>query len=86
MNLLSILDINYSLGDCILLKLDVDTIFLQNYGCIFLCRKQAEKSLTYYEHLHQKYGKRVQINPKPCGQFCCCEMRGCERVRDCVHF
>ncbi|KAJ7396820.1 CSC1-like protein 1 [Pitangus sulphuratus] len=46
---------------------------------LFKKRKQAEKSLTYYEHLHQKYGKRVQINPKPCGQFCCCEMRGCER-------
>ncbi|NXY45386.1 CSCL1 protein, partial [Ceuthmochares aereus] len=46
---------------------------------LFKKRKQAEKSLTYYEHLHQKYGKLVQINPKPCGQFCCCEMRGCER-------
>lgn len=46
---------------------------------LFKKRKQAEKSLIYYEHLHQKYGKRVQINPKPCGQFCCCEMRGCER-------
>uniref|UniRef100_A0A8C0AZM5 Transmembrane protein 63A n=1 Tax=Buteo japonicus TaxID=224669 RepID=A0A8C0AZM5_9AVES len=46
---------------------------------LFKKRKQAEKSLTYYEHLHQKYGKRVQINPKPCGQFCCCEVRGCER-------
>ncbi|NXW05388.1 CSCL1 protein, partial [Fregetta grallaria] len=46
---------------------------------LFKKRKQAEKSLTYYEHLHQKYGKRVQINPKPCGQFCCCEMKGCER-------
>uniref|UniRef100_A0A8C5X7A8 Transmembrane protein 63A n=1 Tax=Malurus cyaneus samueli TaxID=2593467 RepID=A0A8C5X7A8_9PASS len=46
---------------------------------LFKKRKQAEKSLIYYEHLHQKYGKRVQINPKPCGQFCCCEIRGCER-------
>ncbi|XP_047913478.2 CSC1-like protein 1 [Anser cygnoides] len=46
---------------------------------LFKKRKQAEKSLTYYKHLHQKHGKRVQINPKPCGQFCCCEMRGCER-------
>ncbi|NXQ50598.1 CSCL1 protein, partial [Catharus fuscescens] len=46
---------------------------------LFKKRKQAEKSLIYYEHLHQKYDKRVQINPKPCGQFCCCEMRGCER-------
>ncbi|RLW06967.1 hypothetical protein DV515_00004108, partial [Chloebia gouldiae] len=45
---------------------------------LFKKRKQAEKSLIYYEHLHQKYGKRVQINPKPCGQFCCCETRGCE--------
>uniref|UniRef100_A0A8C3CD10 Transmembrane protein 63A n=1 Tax=Cairina moschata TaxID=8855 RepID=A0A8C3CD10_CAIMO len=46
---------------------------------LFKKRKQAEKSLTYYKHLHQKHGKRVQINPKLCGQFCCCEMRGCER-------
>ncbi|KAI6072111.1 CSC1-like protein 1 isoform X2 [Aix galericulata] len=51
---------------------------------LFKKRKQAEKSLTYYKHLHQKHGKRVQINPKPCGQFCCCEMRGCERAGMCL--
>ncbi|KAK2545016.1 CSC1-like protein 1 [Columba livia] len=46
---------------------------------LFRKRKQAEKSLTYYEHLDQKYGQRVKISPKPCGQFCCCEVRGCEK-------
>ncbi|OXB75266.1 UNVERIFIED_CONTAM: hypothetical protein H355_000818, partial [Colinus virginianus] len=49
------------------------------FGCIFPPRNEAEKSLTYYKHLHEKHGKHVKINPKPCGQFCCCEMRGCER-------
>uniref|UniRef100_A0A8C8VNQ2 Transmembrane protein 63A n=1 Tax=Pelusios castaneus TaxID=367368 RepID=A0A8C8VNQ2_9SAUR len=43
-------------------------------------RKKAEKSLIYFKHLHEKNGRRVRINPKPCGQFCCCETRGCERV------
>ncbi|XP_065592232.1 CSC1-like protein 1 isoform X1 [Cyrtonyx montezumae] len=46
---------------------------------LFKKRNEAEKSLTYYKHLHEKHGKHVEINPKPCGQFCCCEMRGCER-------
>ncbi|XP_043367609.1 CSC1-like protein 1 isoform X4 [Dermochelys coriacea] len=43
-------------------------------------RKKAEKSLMYFTHLHEKNGRQVRINPKPCGQFCCCEIRGCERV------
>ncbi|XP_034620589.1 CSC1-like protein 1 [Trachemys scripta elegans] len=43
-------------------------------------RKKTEKSLIYFTHLHEKSGRRVRINPKPCGQFCCCEIRGCERV------
>ncbi|OXB68334.1 hypothetical protein ASZ78_015274 [Callipepla squamata] len=61
-------------------KLVVDVIFLQEcFGCIFPSRNEAEKSLTYYKHLHEKHGKHVKINPKPCGQFCCCEVRGCER-------
>ncbi|NXC41639.1 CSCL1 protein, partial [Penelope pileata] len=45
---------------------------------LFKKRKEAQKSLIYYEHLHERHGKRVQVNPKPCGQFCCCEVRGCE--------
>lgn len=36
----------------------------------------------YFTHLHEKNGRQVRINPKPFGQFCCCEIRGCERVRD----
>ncbi|CAN2387488.1 ion transport [Pristimantis euphronides] len=43
-------------------------------------RTKAEKSLAYYIKLHSKTGEYVFINPKPCGQFCCCEMRGCERI------
>ncbi|KAG9484554.1 hypothetical protein GDO78_010110, partial [Eleutherodactylus coqui] len=43
-------------------------------------RTKAEKSLSYYIKLHHKTGEYVFINPKPCGQFCCCEMRGCERI------
>lgn len=43
-------------------------------------RKAAEKSLAYYTRLLERYGKRDLINPKPCGQFCCCNVRGCEEV------
>uniref|UniRef100_A0A8C9LE48 Transmembrane protein 63A n=1 Tax=Pavo cristatus TaxID=9049 RepID=A0A8C9LE48_PAVCR len=46
---------------------------------LFRKRNEAEKSLNYYKHLYENHGKRAKINPKPCGQFCCCEMRGCER-------
>ncbi|KAG8443832.1 hypothetical protein GDO86_009135 [Hymenochirus boettgeri] len=42
-------------------------------------RKKAEKSLAYYTNLFNKTGSRVFINPKPCGQFCCCVVSGCER-------
>lgn len=45
-----------------------------------LSRKKAEKSLTYYTNLRVKTGGPTLINPKPCGQFCCFEVRGCERV------
>lgn len=45
------------------------------------CRKKTEKSLTYYTNLQVKTGQRALINPKPCGQFCCFEVQGCERVR-----
>ncbi|XP_049724417.1 CSC1-like protein 1 isoform X3 [Elephas maximus indicus] len=47
---------------------------------IYLCkeRKKTEKSLTYYTNLQVKTGQRVLINPKTCGQFCCCEVPGCE--------
>nr|XP_020027093.1 CSC1-like protein 1 isoform X1 [Castor canadensis] len=44
-----------------------------------LSRKKAEKSLTYYTNLRVKTGGPTLINPKPCGQFCCFEVRGCER-------
>ncbi|KAB1258923.1 CSC1-like protein 1 [Camelus dromedarius] len=47
---------------------------------IYLCqeRKKTEKSLTYYTNLQVKTGQRTLINPKPCGQYCCCEVQGCE--------
>ncbi|ELW49562.1 Transmembrane protein 63A [Tupaia chinensis] len=47
---------------------------------IYLCkeRKKTEKSLTYYTNLQAKTGQRTLINPKPCGQFCCCEVQWCE--------
>ncbi|XP_053315463.1 CSC1-like protein 1 [Spea bombifrons] len=41
-------------------------------------RKKAEKSLAFYNKLFKKTGQRILINPKPCGQFCCCVIRGCE--------
>ncbi|XP_067585710.1 CSC1-like protein 1 isoform X2 [Pseudorca crassidens] len=41
-------------------------------------RKKTEKSLTYYTNLQMKTGQQTLINPKPCGQFCCCEVKGCE--------
>ncbi|KAM3930051.1 CSC1-like protein 1 isoform 2-T2 [Leptodactylus fuscus] len=43
-------------------------------------RKKAEKSLAYYIKLHNKTGEYVFINPKPCGQFCCCVTPGCEKI------
>uniref|UniRef100_G1N7K4 Transmembrane protein 63A n=1 Tax=Meleagris gallopavo TaxID=9103 RepID=G1N7K4_MELGA len=46
---------------------------------LFRKRNEAERSLSYYKHMYEKHGNRVKINPKPCGQFCCCEMKGCER-------
>ncbi|XP_013362505.1 PREDICTED: CSC1-like protein 1 [Chinchilla lanigera] len=48
---------------------------------IYLCgeRKKAEKSLAYYTNLQERTGQSTLVNPKPCGQFCCCEMWGCER-------
>ncbi|XP_048362449.1 CSC1-like protein 1 isoform X2 [Sphaerodactylus townsendi] len=42
-------------------------------------RKKAEKSAVYYTHMYQKDGKRFLINPKPLGQLCCCEIKGCEK-------
>ncbi|KAM6217437.1 CSC1-like protein 1 [Rhynchocyon petersi] len=47
---------------------------------IYLCkeRKKMETSLTYYTNLLVKTGQRTLINPQHCGQFCCCEVPGCE--------
>uniref|UniRef100_A0A8D0GKU9 Transmembrane protein 63A n=1 Tax=Sphenodon punctatus TaxID=8508 RepID=A0A8D0GKU9_SPHPU len=47
--------------------------------------KKAEKSMMYFTHLYQKHGTRLQINPKPLGNLCCCETRGCER-EDAIDF
>ncbi|XP_045839220.1 CSC1-like protein 1 isoform X1 [Meles meles] len=41
-------------------------------------RKKTEKSLSYYTSLRAKTGQWTLINPRPCGQFCCCEVPGCE--------
>ncbi|XP_023564569.1 CSC1-like protein 1 [Octodon degus] len=48
---------------------------------IYLCeeRKKAEKSLAYYTNLQERTGQLALVNSKPCGQFCCCEVWGCER-------
>ncbi|XP_040595053.1 CSC1-like protein 1 isoform X2 [Mesocricetus auratus] len=45
-----------------------------------LCRerRKVEKSLAYYTNLQAKTGRLTLINPKTCGQFCCCQVRGCE--------
>ncbi|XP_064132875.1 CSC1-like protein 1 isoform X5 [Loxodonta africana] len=55
---------------------------------IYLCkeRKKTEKSLTYYTNLQVKTGQRVLINPKTCGQFCCCEVPGCEGQEDAISY
>ncbi|XP_041043446.1 CSC1-like protein 2 isoform X5 [Carcharodon carcharias] len=37
-------------------------------------RRKAERSRTYYS----KEETPVMINPKPCGQLCCCVVKGCE--------
>lgn len=47
---------------------------------IYQERKNAEKTLKYFTDLQAKNGTIVMLNPKPCGQFCCCVFRGCERV------
>ncbi|XP_067884024.1 CSC1-like protein 2 isoform X2 [Heterodontus francisci] len=43
-------------------------------------RRKAERGRKYYTNLLQSEGKSVSINPKPCGQFCCCSFKGCEQV------
>ncbi|XP_078398859.1 mechanosensitive cation channel TMEM63B-like [Cetorhinus maximus] len=43
-------------------------------------RRKVERGRKYYTQLLQSEGKRVSINPKPCGQFCCCSFKGCEQV------
>ncbi|XP_061481049.1 CSC1-like protein 1 isoform X2 [Rhineura floridana] len=42
-------------------------------------RKKAEKNVAYYTQAFQRSGKRCRINTKLFGQFCCCDVRGCER-------
>ncbi|KAM6459324.1 CSC1-like protein 1 isoform 1-T5 [Liasis olivaceus] len=42
-------------------------------------RKKAEKNVAYYTQAFERLGKRYRINTKPCGQFSCCDIRGCER-------
>lgn len=49
-------------------------------------RKKAEKSLAYYTNLQEKTGQLALINPKPCGQFCCCELWGCKKVSNKAFF
>ncbi|XP_072503807.1 CSC1-like protein 1 isoform X3 [Notamacropus eugenii] len=55
---------------------------------IYLCneRKKAEKSLNYYTNLQTKTGERTFINPKPCGQFCFCEIQGCEKEDAIIYY
>lgn len=43
-------------------------------------RKRAEKNLRYYERVLERAGKREVINPRLCGQFCCCTSGSCEEV------
>ncbi|XP_048452447.1 CSC1-like protein 2 isoform X6 [Rhincodon typus] len=38
-------------------------------------RRKAERSRNYYS----KEETPVMINPKPCGQLCCCVIKGCEQ-------
>ncbi|XP_078068326.1 mechanosensitive cation channel TMEM63B-like isoform X2 [Mustelus asterias] len=42
--------------------------------------KKAQRGRRYYTNLFENEGERVSINPKPCGQFCCCSFRGCEQI------
>ncbi|XP_066467763.1 CSC1-like protein 1 isoform X2 [Tiliqua scincoides] len=46
---------------------------------LFTERTKAEKSMLYYTHMFQRFGKRYLINSKPCGQFCCCDVGECRR-------
>ncbi|XP_023420464.1 CSC1-like protein 1 isoform X2 [Cavia porcellus] len=48
---------------------------------IYLCgeRKKTEKSLAYYMNHQKRTGELTLVNPKPCGQFCCCKVCGSER-------
>ncbi|XP_064195219.1 CSC1-like protein 1 isoform X1 [Anguilla rostrata] len=48
-------------------------------------RKRAEKNLLYYQKILAQQGEREVINPRPCGQLCCCATCGCERV-DAIDF
>ncbi|XP_059501705.1 CSC1-like protein 2 [Stegostoma tigrinum] len=42
--------------------------------------RKAERGRRYYTKLFQSEGKRVSVNPRPCGHFCCCSFKGCEQV------
>ncbi|XP_030051576.1 CSC1-like protein 1 [Microcaecilia unicolor] len=46
---------------------------------LFTKRKNAEKNLAYFKSVERRLRHRVKINTKPFGQFCCCEVHGCEK-------
>ncbi|KAJ8356899.1 hypothetical protein SKAU_G00196930 [Synaphobranchus kaupii] len=48
-------------------------------------RKRSEKNLRYYQKIMDHQVEREVINPRPCGQLCCCVTQGCERV-DAIDF
>ncbi|KAJ8270530.1 hypothetical protein GJAV_G00115990 [Gymnothorax javanicus] len=48
-------------------------------------RKRSEKNLLYYQKILEDQGERKMINPRPCGQLCCCLTQGCELV-DAINF
>uniref|UniRef100_A0A668A4J2 Transmembrane protein 63A n=1 Tax=Myripristis murdjan TaxID=586833 RepID=A0A668A4J2_9TELE len=43
-------------------------------------RMRAGKNLRYYERVMVKTGRREMINPRLCGQLCCCPTCNCEEV------
>ncbi|XP_062980198.1 CSC1-like protein 1 [Elgaria multicarinata webbii] len=46
---------------------------------LFQERKKVMKNVAYYTNMLEKCGKQYRVHTKPCGHFCCCDIRGCER-------
>lgn len=45
------------------------------------CRMKTEQSKKYFLQLQDQEQQTLMINPKPCGWYCCCNIKCCKQVR-----